>query len=1054
MIRLTRGMPRAAWCCILGGIMAAMPAVSYALGLGNLTVDSALNESLKAEIEFTSASRNELKSLNVTLAPRGQFEAAGIEWLPYLSDVKFTVARRLDGRSFIQLTSEQPIREPFLHFLLQAEWAGGRLTREFTALIDPPYLLAGRAPPVNVPRTRAPEVAPSAAPAMTAGAPEATAGASAEPLPAPPADMAAAEPAAEPQPAPTMPTEPEPIATAAIEPEPATTTVRDEDLLGPPEMGDSSVAISADTGWPVVASVAPPTAIPAQTEVAITESLGAPGPGWATVSQYEVKRGDTLWRIAETIRVDQNLTIQQVVMALYEANRDAFFGDNVNNVWAGEVLMIPERPEVQVLSAPDARRVFMAQYDDWQAYKIKLASANQTIKVVDEPAAGAQTGASVADEGGPSVASAEQAVMAAQQEPTQARTAKPQEQEQEQPSKAQQVPQKPEAGKSEGSASAAVAAKARPPGDLLKIVRATIKRESAGKTGKPAEGESIFDSEQAERLALAERATTLDESLESRQMQQQELGERIGTVGSQIQKEKRLIELENESLAQAQPDAAAPPDKAAGAAKAPTGELAGAGAAAKKAAPAKPKPQAKPAVTAKKKPAQAKSASKPQKRKRRRIAPPPQPEEPGILATIQGMVGDYLMQAVAAVVALAGGLILLTYLRRRRQAEAEFEESILTDTGATTEEPVTGESGSQATTSAGNTSFLSDFSQGGMGNISTDEVDPLAETEVYLAYGRDEQAEEILKEAVTKDPSRHELKVKLLEIYSQRSDVAAFETLAEELYAALEGRGGDLWNNVADMGRRLNPDNPMFHGAAPAGQLSVPEPIPVAPEMPPVTSMEEPESPPGLDFEPVPDAVSAKAEADMGIDDSALGLDTDAGAGEAVDSELEFDLDMDTAAAASEEGGPHLGDTSELAAQDMGVSAAAEAAQAEAELGLGEGPAENVVDFDIPPVMRRPTRLWWSRNQALPPMPVMSSGVWMPRRSPPRRRLMRSQTRNRRRKTRNNGMRPPPSSTSPRPTWTWVMRKVRAVSWTRFLPRATKTRRNKPRSWRRRSRNA
>jgi pilus assembly protein FimV len=99
---------------------------------------------------------------------------------------------------------------------------------------------------------------------------------------------------------------------------------------------------------------------------------------------------------------------------------------------------------------------------------------------------------------------------------------------------------------------------------------------------------------------------------------------------------------------------------------------------------------------------------------------------------------------------------------------AEFEESILTDTGATTEEPAITDSGERVTTSAGNTSFLSDFSQGGMGNISTDEVDPLAETEVYLAYGRDEQAEEILKEAVAKDPSRHELKVKLLEIYAGR----------------------------------------------------------------------------------------------------------------------------------------------------------------------------------------------------------------------------------------------------------------------------------------------
>ena len=132
MIRPARGMSRAARLFVVGGVMAAMPVIAHALGLGNLTVDSALNESLKAEIEFTSANKKELKSLNVTLAPRGTFNAAGVQWLPYLSDIKFTVARRLDGRSFIQLTSAQPIRAPFLHFLSPAHRARRRgLERRF-----------------------------------------------------------------------------------------------------------------------------------------------------------------------------------------------------------------------------------------------------------------------------------------------------------------------------------------------------------------------------------------------------------------------------------------------------------------------------------------------------------------------------------------------------------------------------------------------------------------------------------------------------------------------------------------------------------------------------------------------------------------------------------------------------------------------------------------------------------------------------------------------------------------------------------------------------------
>ena len=120
----------------------ALPSVVHALGLGSLKVNSALNEPLNAEIDLTSASKKELKSLNVGLAGRREFNDAGVSRAPFLTDIKFTIAKRLDGRPFLQLTSEQPIREPFLHFLVQVEWAGGRIVREFTALIDPPYMLA------------------------------------------------------------------------------------------------------------------------------------------------------------------------------------------------------------------------------------------------------------------------------------------------------------------------------------------------------------------------------------------------------------------------------------------------------------------------------------------------------------------------------------------------------------------------------------------------------------------------------------------------------------------------------------------------------------------------------------------------------------------------------------------------------------------------------------------------------------------------------------------------------------------------------------------------
>ena len=101
-----------------------------------------------------------------------------------------------------------------------------------------------------------------------------------------------------------------------------------------------------------------------------------------------------------------------------------------------------------------------------------------------------------------------------------------------------------------------------------------------------------------------------------------------------------------------------------------------------------------------------------------------------------------------------------------------------------------------------------------MNNIVTDEADPLAEAEAYLTRGRDRNAESVLKEAIAKDPSRYELKLaelklELLAIYRQRHDASAFDPLAEELYAELGGRGGELWDRLEAMGRCLNPHNPV-----------------------------------------------------------------------------------------------------------------------------------------------------------------------------------------------------------------------------------------------------
>lgn len=115
--------------------------------------------------------------------------------------------------------------------------------------------------------------------------------------------------------------------------------------------------------------------------------------------------------------------------------------------------------------------------------------------------------------------------------------------------------------------------------------------------------------------------------------------------------------------------------------------------------------------------------------------------------------------------------------------------------------------------------LLTDFSQTAMGAIDTHDVDPVAEADVYIAYGRDAQAEEILKDALAKQPERHEVRMKLLEIYAARRNVLAFEAQALDLQRALGDTPGEMWEEATRMGREIDPSNPLYGtggAAAPA----------------------------------------------------------------------------------------------------------------------------------------------------------------------------------------------------------------------------------------------
>ena len=137
------------------------------------------------------------------------------------------------------------------------------------------------------------------------------------------------------------------------------------------------------------------------------------------------------------------------------------------------------------------------------------------------------------------------------------------------------------------------------------------------------------------------------------------------------------------------------------------------------------------------------------------------------------------------------------------------------------------ESGGQSV-DTGNSVFNSNFSPSAS-QLDTNEVDPVAEADVYIAYGRDAQAEEILKEALRTQPERHPVRLKLLEIYATRKDARSFETQAGQLYSLTKG-SGDEWLQAAALGLSIDPHNPLYAGAeAPAAEPAQREPASAAP---------------------------------------------------------------------------------------------------------------------------------------------------------------------------------------------------------------------------------
>ncbi len=327
---------------------------------------------------------------------------------------------------------------------------------------------------------------------------------------------------------------------------------------------------------------------------------------------------------------------------------------------------------------------------------------------------------------------------------------------------------------------------------------------------------------------------------------------------------------------------------------------------------------AAPAVAASQAASEAAPAASRPKPAPRKPAPAPAPEP----SFIDSLTDGPILPILAGVLVVALGGLGLMRLRNRRpefKAETAFTESRLQP------DSFFGASGGQRidTRESGNSSQSSmSYSLSQLDAIG--DVDPVAEADVYLAYGRDLQAEEILKEALRANPERLAIRLKLLEVYAKRRDTKAYEQLASQLYAETQGQGED-WPKVQELGRQIDPEHPLYQpGGMPAALAAGdaeqrPEPMNATTLPATAGMMGTPATDPGpassldLDLDLDLGGSSSSMEATQALPVSAaqapLRMDVDLGApklpesAQAAAADLQFDLnelgDFDAATAAA-----------------------------------------------------------------------------------------------------------------------------------------------------------
>ena len=525
-------------------------------------------------------------------------------------------------------------------------------------------------------------------------------------------------------------------------------------LVDPPVTMPAAVPVPQAPAVQSAPLVPARAAAPAQrvTHTAQPRMSAAPGEYGPT------RRHDTLWQIAQQVRPDNGVSVEQTMQGLLRANPEAFVDNNINNLKAGYILRVPDRESLTSMSRAEAASESQAQYAAWRAAR-DLPVATLADSAAQAPAAGAG--------------------MAAESH--------------------------------------------------LQLV-----------APDSAEGAAGAGAEEGSLQGVQNDLLMANEALEAQRRQSEDMSERLSVLETQIQNMQRLVQLKDDELARLQAQVGedgtelpagqvealdATADAADVLAETPVMEQAGEMGAEMPLPGSMDTVEPVEGMTDTEMPVtevgmdgtETVDESMAEAPVEPAVEEPVTPVEPALVDTVTtpGFVDRLLANPLWLG---AGGVVLALLaffgLRRKRGVETEFQESILqaahSESSASDSEIVGAEAESSQPAST-ESSLLSEFAVSDMGSIRNDgEADPMAEADVYLAYGRFQQAEDLIKDALEKDSDNENLNLKLLEVFLAAKNQSDFDGHAQAILARLENSDDPMWIRVAEMGRELNPDNPMY----------------------------------------------------------------------------------------------------------------------------------------------------------------------------------------------------------------------------------------------------